>query len=308
MLNGEWDFSFYDSIYHIPSDCIKNCDEFKSENKIDVPSVWQNYGYDLHQYTNVRYPIPYEPPYVPKMNPCGVYKREFEVKDFEKLYLNFEGVDSCFYLWINKQFVGYSQVSHCTSEFDITQYVNKGINNITVIVLKWCDGTYLEDQDKLRTSGIFRDVFLMYRPQNHIFDYSVTTELNEDYSSAIVNCKCGFSSHPEKIDYSFCDSSDKEISNGTSLDGNIEIKIANPLLWTAETPNLYYLRMKCNGECISQQVGMIDISKKDGILKINNTPIKLHGVNRHDSHPRKGPAVSYEDVLNDILMMKRYNV
>ena len=139
---------------------------------IPVPSCWQNYGYDTHQYTNIKYPFPFDPPYVPHDNPCGVYVRTFNCDmSEEKYYLNFEGVDSCFYVWINDEFVGYSQVSHCTSEFDITDKLKKGENTIYVLVLKWCDGSYLEDQDEFRMSGIFRDVYILARPEKHVRDF-----------------------------------------------------------------------------------------------------------------------------------------
>lgn len=308
MLNGEWKFSFYPSINHVPNEVVKTMEEYESHGLIKVPSVWQNFGYDNHQYTNVRYPIPYDPPFVPNLNPCGVYTREFVVHDFEKLYLNFEGVDSCHYVWINDKFVGYSQVSHATSEFDISDYVSKGKNVITVIVLKWCDGTYLEDQDKLRTSGIFRDVYLIYRPFNHIRDFSISTELNDDFSHAEICCSIDFIDSLLDVDYIFEDCFGKEVTNGVATDGKIILRVDNPLLWNAEEPNLYTLKIKCNGECIAQQVGIRTIGVDAGVLKINGVPVKFHGVNRHDAHPEKGPAVTYEDVLNDILMMKRYNI
>ena len=163
LLNGDWKFKYFDSVRKIALNYVDEpCDDFDT---IPVPSVWQAYGYDKNQYTNIRYPFPYDPPYVPEENPCGVYRTEFSVSDPEsRYYLNFEGVDSCFYVWVNGNFVGYSQVSHSTSEFDITSFLKEDEQNtLTVIVLKWCDGSYLEDQDKLRMSGIFRDVYLLRR-------------------------------------------------------------------------------------------------------------------------------------------------
>ena len=152
--------------------------------------MWQNYGYDTYQYTNVRYPIPLDPPYVPQENPCGAYVRTFEYQkkeDAPNVYLNFEGVDSCLYVWVNGTYVGYSQVSHASREFDITDLVKNGSNTLAVLVLKWCDGTYLEDQDKFRMSGIFRDVYLLQRPDNAIYDYFTTTRIvdgNAEITSA----------------------------------------------------------------------------------------------------------------------------
>lgn len=141
------------------------------------------YGYDNHQYINVSYPIPFDFPYVPDQNPCGLYYRKFNLMDFQgkQVYINFEGVDSCFYLFVNGNYAGYSQVSHSTSEFDITKYLHNGENSLTVLVLKWCDGTYFEDQDKLRMSGIFRDVYLLVRPENHLRDFKVITDCSNDY-------------------------------------------------------------------------------------------------------------------------------
>ena len=155
-LNGEWRFRYFESTRDLPEDLFA---QGQPMDTILVPSVWQTYGYDRQQYTNWRYPIPFDPPYVPTENPCGLYMRHFGIDKQEgRRTIVFEGVDSCFYLWVNDRFIGYSQVSHSTSEFDITDAVRAGDNVVWVLVLKWCDGTYLEDQDKLRTSGIFRDV------------------------------------------------------------------------------------------------------------------------------------------------------
>lgn len=174
-LNGEWKFRLYTNIYE-RENLFENWIEFDT---IPVPSCWQNYGYDTHQYTNIKYPFPFDPPYVPHDNPCGVYVRTFNCDmSEEKYYLNFEGVDSCFYVWINDEFAGYSQVSHCTSEFDITDKLKKGENTIYVLVLKWCDGSYLEDQDKFRMSGIFRDVYILARPEKHVRDFFIKTSLD----------------------------------------------------------------------------------------------------------------------------------
>ena len=161
LLNGEWDFSYYDSIIDLPDDFT----DMQKCTKISVPSNWQLSGYDKAQYTNVNYPIPYDPPYVPDDIPVGIYGRDYDfTPDGLRRILCFEGVDSCLYLYVNGVFAGYSQVSHHTSEFDITDLLHDGSNRLTVAVLKWCDGTYLEDQDKFRLSGIFRDVYMLSRP------------------------------------------------------------------------------------------------------------------------------------------------
>lgn len=158
LLSGDWKFRYFTSVYDVKEEFFAEGYDTSAFETIPVPSVWQNYGHDHHQYTNVRYPFPVDPPYVPYENPCGAYVRTFEWKKQEeapRAFLNFEGVDSCFYVWMNGSFVGYSQVSHSTSEFDVTDFLKDGTNTIAVLVLKWCDGSYLEDQDKFRMSGIF---------------------------------------------------------------------------------------------------------------------------------------------------------
>ena len=178
LLNGDWKFKYYKSIYDLQEEFYREETLTETYDEIPVPGIWQNYGYDSHQYTNVRYPIPLDPPYVPQENPCGTYIHEFDYSKEEKApkaYLNFEGVDSCFYVWMNGQYVGYSQVSHATAEFDVTEFMRDGKNRLAVLVLKWCDGTYLEDQDKFRMTGIFRDVYILKRPENILYDYFTTT-------------------------------------------------------------------------------------------------------------------------------------
>ena len=157
LLNGDWRFSYYPSIYELRDAFYEPDFDASSFDRIQVPGNWQTAGYDTHQYTNIRYPFPFDPPYIPQDNPCGAYIREFDYQREEEapaVYLNFEGVDSCFYVWLNGTYIGYSQVSHSTSEFDVSHAVAEGKNRLAVLVLKWCDGSYLEDQDKFRMSGI----------------------------------------------------------------------------------------------------------------------------------------------------------
>ena len=172
LLNGMWDFKFYDCDYE--ESYIE-----KEWEKIDVPSCWQLRGYEKPNYTNVVYPYPYEPPYIPDNNPMGIYRREFEVQDTSRcIYIVFEGVSSCLELFINDEYVGYSQGSHLQAEFDISSFVKEGVNNVTAKVRKWCCGSYLEDQDFFRFNGIFRDVYLLSRPKGHIKDIKITTDDN----------------------------------------------------------------------------------------------------------------------------------
>ncbi len=213
FLNETWKFRYYDSIYKLQDEFCSEGYDVSGFDDIPVPSVWQMHGYDYHQYTNVRYPFAFDPPYVPKDNPCGAYVTDFiydQNEDAPLAHLNFEGVDSCFYVWLNGRYVGYSQVSHSTSEFDITEFIRNGSNRLCVLVLKWCDGSYLEDQDKFRMSGIFRDVYILKRSEGAVYDYFIKTscddikdptkaEVNIDFT-AFTGYSCGedrFSSKPE---------------------------------------------------------------------------------------------------------------
>lgn len=193
MLNGEWKFKYFNSIYDLQDQFYEDGYLAEDFEAVMVPSMWQSYGYDCHQYTNIRYPIPLDPPYVPQENPCGAYICDFNYSKSEtapRAYLNFEGVDSCFYVWVNGKYIGYSQVSHATAEFDITELLYEGANKLAVLVLKWCDGTYLEDQDKFRMSGIFRDVYLLKRPEKFLYDYFTTVSIGSD--SAEITLKALF--------------------------------------------------------------------------------------------------------------------
>ena len=182
MLNGKWKFCYYKSVYELEDAFYAPDYDISAYNTINVPGAWQMEGYDLHQYTNIRYPFPFDPPYVPQDNPCGAYVHTFDYHgetEAPRVFLNFEGVDSCFYVWLNGTYIGYSQISHATSEFDVTDAVVEGSNRLAVLVLKWCDGSYLEDQDKFRMSGIFREVYLLRRPVRAVRDYFVRTAVRE---------------------------------------------------------------------------------------------------------------------------------
>lgn len=183
LLNGSWKFRYCPGILELKDNFYQDGYDAASFDDIAVPGTWQTSGYDRHQYTNIRYPFPFDPPYVPLENPCGAYLRYFEYHTdpaAPKAFLNFEGVDSCYYVWLNGSYIGYSQVSHATAEFDITGQLRDGSNTLAVLVLKWCDGSYLEDQDKFRMSGIFRDVYILKRPVNAIRDYCITTDIMQD--------------------------------------------------------------------------------------------------------------------------------
>jgi beta-galactosidase len=311
-LNGEWSFKYFKSIYNVNENFYLPEIDHSYYDKIPVPSVWQNFGYDKHQYTNIKYPFPYDPPYVPAENPCGAYFRTFTADSSwseMRKYVNFEGVDSCFYLWINGEFIGYSQVAHSTSEFDITDHVHEGTNTIAVLVLKWCDGSYLEDQDKFRTSGIFRDVYILCRPNEHIRDFFVRTSLSEGYSKADIQIELEYEGKPLDVEFRLIDDKDKKIvRQGRTMGDNIKISMDSPKLWNAETPNLYTLIMTTENETIFTKVGLREIKIAEGIVYVNGQKVKFRGVNRHDSHPEKGPAISLDDMLLDLCLMKQHNI
>lgn len=309
-LNGTWLFRYFPSVRQLKEAYWEmETEELTGFDVIPVPSVWQNHGYDRHQYTNIRYPFPYDPPYVPLENPCGVYRRNFVVEDAsQRIYLNFEGVDSCFYLWINGSFVGYSQVSHSTSEFEISSFIKEGANNVTVLVLKWCDGSYFEDQDKLRTSGIFRDVYLLTRPQEHIRDITVRTPLFANYRKARLQVRLDFTGKTLPVSWQLLDASGSAVLSGVAKDGLIDEEVPSPRLWTAETPYLYELILSTADETIPLQIGLRDITVKDRVVLVNGQKVTFRGVNRHDSDPLVGPAVSEDDMLTDLTLMKAHNI
>lgn len=310
LLNGIWKFRYYKNPFEA-EEFEKPDFDLSEFDTIPVPSVWQMHGYDQHQYTNTRYPIPFDPPYVPYDNPCGAYRTDFVIPESKanmKQYINFEGVDSCFYLWINGKFVGYNQVSHSTGEFDITPYTFAGKNTVSVLVLKWCDGTYLEDQDKLRMSGIFRDVYILYRPKNHIRDYFITTDLSENYTKAMINISYEFVGSPSSFHYKLLEHNGKVVAEGSSKQDKIAVSVDNPILWNAENPYLYTLILDTDEEVITEKIGIRDIKIQSGVLLFNGKSIKFRGVNRHDSDPVTGYTISVEQLKKDLSLMKQHNI
>lgn len=304
LLNGQWDFKYYESVLDLEDDFTK----VKAEKKLAVPSNWQLAGYDVPQYTNVQYPIPFDPPYVPDDNPCGVYTKLYSYKaDGLRKILTFEGVDSCIYLFINDEFTGYSEVAHHTSEFDITDFLKEGENKITVLVLKWCFGTYMEDQDKIRLSGIFRDVYIVSRPENRIQDYTVKTILNENKTSGKLEVEItGLEGIGEKPQVTLSTPQGQLLAQQSG--NKLTFDVQNLQLWSAETPELYELKIEAAGEVIGELVGFRDICSKDGVMLINGQPVKFRGVNRHDSYPDTGYYASTEQMEMDLKLMKMHNV
>lgn len=311
LLSGQWQFRYYPSIYEAKDEFYREGFDTSDFDSVNVPGVWQNYGYDHHQYTNTRYPFPMDPPYVPYENPCGEYVKSFYYKKDEKApkaFLNFEGVDSCFYVWVNGTFVGYSQVSHATSEFDITDCVREGENTLAVLVLKWCDGTYMEDQDKFRMSGIFRDVYLLKRPEEGIYDYFVKAYPTSDYQDGKVELKFKYQNKKIPVGIKIYDEMDVLLAETQMSDEETSIEIKNVHLWNAEEPYLYTMILETEEEVITEQIGFREIHAQEGILYINGEKVKFHGVNRHDSDPVTGFVISRQQMMRDLKIMKEHNV
>lgn len=311
LLNGEWRFKYFTAFELIDED-FKNFDyDDSSLDTIKVPGVWQTAGYDSAQYITSPYPIPFDPPHVPNENPTACYIRDFNYNKTpgRRYYLNFEGVDSAFYLWLNGEFLGYSQVSHATHTFDITDRLQKGKNRLAAAVLKWCDGSYLEDQDKIRMNGIFRDVYILERAENHITDYKIKTDFNDDYTNAQIDIEIEYLKQTgnEEAELLVTGPDGDTVFQGRCKD-KVRFCIADPQLWSAETPLLYKLVISFNGEYIVKKFGLRKIEVREGLVCLNGRPIKLRGVNRHDSNPRTGYTVTVDDMYNDLLLMKRCNI
>lgn len=313
-LTGEWKFKYFNSVNDIADEFYAADYEAEGWDRLKVPANWQLHGYDKPNYTNVNYPFPYDPPYVPNENPAGVYIRSFQLdkKADKRIKLFFEGVDSCFYVWVNGEFTGYSQVSHMISEFDITDQAVSGENRLAVMVLKWCDGSYLEDQDKWRLSGIFREVYLLERATECITDIFVKTDLKEGFGEGQVVCELETNTDTElPVKVILKDSKGevlREEEAAASRLGNLSIKVTEPALWFADSPKLYQLLICCNEEIIPLKFGFRKVEVKDSVILINGRAIKLKGVNRHDSDPVLGQAVTVEHMRKDLLLMKRHNI
>ena len=308
LLNGTWKFQYFNSIYDVQEPFFEKDYDTENFDEIQVPSVWQMAGYDTHQYTNIRYPFPFDPPYVPQDIPCGTYAHTFVYHKDEnapKAFLNFEGVDSCFYVWINGSYVGYSQVSHMTSEFDITDLLRDGENSIAVLVMKWCDGSYLEDQDKFRMSGIFRDVYILKRPKQAISDYHIKTRIEDMLAKVEIEMK--FYS-PLNVKISIEDRNGAVVALGSiAEEGTAVLEIASPELWNTENPYLYKLILETENEVIVDHIALRKIEIKDQVIYLNGQKIKFRGVNRHDSDPVTGFTISPEQITTDLTLMKQHN-
>lgn len=290
LLNGTWNFAYFQRDVDVP-------EQIEAWDTIPVPSCWQLHGYSTPNYTNINYPYPCDPPYVPDDNPCGVYERSFELEQkWGRVYFVFEGVASCAYLYINGSFVGFTQGSHLQAQFDITDYVNQGTNTVRVKVLKWCCGSYLEDQDMFRYSGIFRDCYLLQRPEGHIGDVTLIPG-------------------GRQFDLSLEGAATVRIFEGEKLLTEAEMKDhfsfapEAPILWNAEKPFLYRVELERGGEVITLKAGLRTIEiGEDYSLRINGISVKLHGVNHHDTSKFRGWCEAEEELLAELKLMKELNI
>lgn len=335
-LNGEWSFAWYPKPADVP-EMPNGVSEWK---KIDVPSNWEMRGYGTPIYTNSKYPFPVNPPFIDKKdNPVGIYRRSFEVPQSfadQQVILHFGGVTSAYRVWVNGQFMGYAEDARLPSEFDVTSALKPEGNQITVQVWRWSDGSYLEDQDHWRMSGIHREVLLMARPQKGFTDVSTRTvrqndkKWNLEVRPLLQNLSKGnWAGYQVKA--SLRDAAGKEIAKiqapankianeyypqreNVGFGNLISIPVADPKLWTAEHPNLYTLLVSLSkgGELVETtpiRIGFREVSyDEDGVLMVNGTPVLLYGVNRHDHSATEGKTVSRADLEKDVLMMKRFNI
>jgi len=338
-LNGSWKFAFYETPEKRSREFFKEDFNSSGWDEIKVPGHWQLQGYDYPQYTNVRYPWEdtenIKPPFAPtKYNPVGQYITMFNVPEEwegQPVYISFQGVESAFYIWVNGDLVGYSEDTFTPAEFDITPYLKDGENKLAVEVYRWCDASWLEDQDFWRLSGIFRDVYLYTNPIVHIQDFFVQTDLDQNYEDADLKITAKMSNYEREykgkvtFEAQLFDANQRavlkkpliyemEISDYTSEKITVHAFVENPLKWSAEFPNLYTLVMNVKdseGNVIEYQsckVGFRKFELKDGLMLINGKRIVFKGVNRHEFSADKGRAIDYEDMLHDIKLMKLYNI
>ncbi|TJY42483.1 beta-galactosidase subunit alpha [Cohnella pontilimi] len=334
LLNGTWKFAYADNPANAPDGFDQEHYDDSGWDRVEVPGMWQLQGYGKPHYTDLHYPFPVNPPYLPSDNPTGCYRKSFNIPqkwDGRQIVLRFEGVDSAFHVWVNGQEVGYSQGSRLPSEFDITSFVHLGGNVLAVRVVQWSDGSYMEDQDMWWLSGIFRDVSLFARPKVQIRDFTVRTTLTDDMTHGSLSIKAcvgnllpetaiGYTLNAQLLDgtgdavIGLMKEDNVTVSGGTEQAVELRLDVPNPRLWSAEDPQLYRLVLSLTGpdgqavEIVPQRVGFRQIEVKDGNFYVNGVAIMLQGVNRHDHHPELGRIAPYETMLQDVLLMKRHNI
>ena len=336
-LNGTWKFHWVKTPEERPVDFYKPEFDVSGWDEIPVPSNWQMLGYGKPIYTNVRYPFPKNPPYIDhSYNPVGSYRRDFTVPDKwqgREIFIHFDGVESAFYIWMNGQKVGYSQGSRTPAEFNITRFLKDGTNTLAVEVYRWSDGSYLEDQDFWRLSGIFRNVYLFAAPKVHIRDFELRPDLDASYKDATLHALVHVHNYGEapaeqvQVEVELFDPAGKRVGGGTLMKNGtaliapgeestlpMKAHISNPAKWSAETPNLYTAVLKLTDsegntlEYLSTRVGFRKVEVRDGHLLVNGKAIYIKGVNRHEHDPDTGHYVTVESMIRDIKLMKQLNI
>lgn len=334
LIGGRWHFLYLSRPEAAPEDFMSEFFDAVGWDAVPVPSNWQMLGYGRPNYTNVAYPYPVDPPHVPQENPCGLYRKVFSVPanwDGRQVFMVFEGVDSAFYVWINGQLAGYSQGAHLPAEFNITAQVRPGLNLVAVQVFQWSDGSYLEDQDMWRMSGIFRDVYLMATPSLHMRDVRIRALLDDHYTDGLLELSVALRNYSAQaaLEHTvFARLLDRDgqvvfeqLAGATSAENSApemileaEMPVSAPHKWSAEDPYLYILLLSLldgNGHLVEVEqfaVGFRKVEVREGVFLFNGIPVKLQGVNRHETHPDLGHAVSYESMVQDIILMKQHNI
>lgn len=330
-LNGQWQFAWFAAPEAVPESWLTR--DLPQADIINVPSNWQMAGYDAPIYTNVTYPIPVNPPYVPAQNPTGCYSLTFNVEDAwleeGQTRIIFDGVNSAFHLWCNGRWVGYGQDSRLPSEFDLSDYLLRGENRLAVMVLRWSDGSYLEDQDMWRMSGIFRDVSLLHKPTTQIRDLRINTRFNDDFSRATLEAEVrvgGNESEDLRVTLQLWEGETLTHETTSPLGSEIidergayhdrvtlRLNVEKPALWSAETPNLYraVVQLHTAGgvliEAEACDVGFRQVCIENGLLLLNGKPLLIRGTNRHEHHPVNGQVMDEATMVQDIILMKQNN-
>ena len=297
-LDGEWDFRYFEKI----GDAI-DFPSIEFDKKVTVPHSAQLDGYDRPIYCGGGYVMPYYSPYVPHDNPVFCYSKKVKIETDKRVFITFDGVDSCLYLYVDRRFVGFASISHAQNEFEITDFIGQGENEIRVLVAKFNAGSYLEDQDKWRLSGIFRSVRLTFRPKKHLVDFTIQTVISKSEMGFDGEASFVFD-NPSGVPIEVFFDGKTFVSDGKKL----SIKAENVSLWSAENPALYDFIIHAGEEYIPEKIGFRSVKVENGVVKVNGAPVKLRGVNRHEFHPGKGAAISVEDTLNDLKMLKELNV
>ncbi|MBR5826613.1 MAG: hypothetical protein IKY78_05965 [Clostridia bacterium] len=313
VLSGEWNFKYFSKISRLPS----NFDSDTLMDTVNVPSTWQRTGYENPCYLNTRYEFPMTLPNVPDEMSAGIYVKKFNISENAKNpIITFLGVCSCLTLYVNGEFVGYSEGSHNSAEFAIKEYVHPGENELMAIVSKWCNGTYLECQDMFRENGIFRDVYITENPEQYIFDFDVKTKKEQSgYSMTVKVNACGDNFSGKKLSAKLLYKGDEIVSREENLNSEVafDFGVIDAVEWNAEKPELYELYISIldgdeSIQCVRETVGFKNVEIKGEHFLFNGKLIKFKGVNHHDTHQSTGYVMSGEDLLKDILLMKEFNV